>query len=83
MRWVLVIVALALFFAVIISPVLADSNDSGQYITRSYDYVLDGRQGTLSLALSTELHDDYLTKKPKWDINDNASYFLSYMNDPA
>lgn len=84
MRRVLVIVALVLFCAVIISPVLADSNDSsGQYITRSYDYVLDGRQGTLSLALSTELHDDYLTKKPTWDISDNASYFLSYLNDPT
>jgi hypothetical protein len=84
MRWVLAIVALFVFLAVIITPVLADSDNSpGQYITRSYNYVLDGRQGTLSLALSTELHDNYLTKKPTWDISDNASYFLSYLNDPA
>jgi len=84
MRRVLVTVALLLFFAVIVTPVLADSDtSSGQQITRSYDYVLNGRQGTLSLALSTELHDDYLTKKPTWDIRDNASYFLSYLNDPS
>ncbi|MFA4877741.1 MAG: transglutaminase domain-containing protein [Methanoregula sp.] len=84
MRPVLVIVVLFVFLTIIITPVLAESDNlPGQAITRSYDYVLDGRPGTLPLALSTDLHDDYLTKKPTWDISDNASYFLSYLNDPA
>jgi hypothetical protein len=57
------IVVLIVFCAVIITPVMADTNDSSnQYITNSYNYVLDGRQGTLSLALLTKLHDEYLIK---------------------
>ena len=57
MRRVLVIIALILFCAVIITPVMADTNDySNQYITNSYNYVLDGRQGTLSLAPVSYTH---------------------------
>ena len=84
MRKVLVIVACIVFCAVIITPVIAVFNTTPhRYITRSYDYVLDGRPGTISLALSTDVYLEYLKKDPYWDINDNTSYFLSYINDPA
>ena len=77
------------------APVVADMTpttpDSGtspdisanSYVTRTYSYYLEGRSGSIPLALSTELYTSYLTKSPRWDITDNASYFLSYTSDPA
>ena len=57
MRKVLIIFACIVFCAVIITPVIAVFNNTPhRYITRSYDYVLDGRPGTLSLALSTDVY---------------------------
>jgi hypothetical protein len=94
-RSLLVVLGILLLCATVPAPVVADmppaapdaetspaiSTDS--YITRTYAYYLDGRSGSLPLALSTELYADYLEKSPSWDTRDNASYFLSFTNDPA
>jgi len=56
---------------------------SDSYITHTYVYYLEGRSGSIPLALSTELYAGYLTKSPRWDTRDNASYFLSFTGDPA
>jgi hypothetical protein len=61
------------------SPDIATGSD----VTRTYTYYLDGRSGSIPLTLPNELYQDYLTKNIKWDIRDNASYFLAFTNDPA
>jgi hypothetical protein len=85
-----VLFLLMVICAILITPVLA-ATDWGtpdhvspvdQYVTRSYDYVLDGKQDSLSLALSMKLHKEYLGKEPQGFFPDNRSYFLAYMNDP-
>lgn len=67
------IICLVLIFCItLLTPVLAVTingmdrsyGSTGQYITRFYNYVLDGRQGTLPLALSTKLYEGFLEKKP-------------------
>jgi len=56
---------------------------SDSYITHTYAYYLEGRSGSIPLALSTELYAGYLIKSPRWDPRDNTSYFLSFTGDPA
>ena len=84
MRPVPAIVVIIIFCSLMIMPVPADVTTSpDHYIIRSYNYVLDGRQGTLTLALSTEVYKKYLGMEPQYENRDNTSYFLSFVNDPA
>jgi len=84
MRRILVTLAIIAFCFVMVTPVFAGFDTlPDHYITRSYNYVLDGRQGTISLALSTEIYQDYVGKDPLWDTSDTQAYFLNFVNDPA
>jgi hypothetical protein len=88
-RRVLFLCVAILVFTAIVTPVLAANvgdtsaryGSTGPYITRYYHYFLDGRPGTLPFALSTKVYEEYLGKKPR-ENTDNASYFLSDLNDP-
>jgi len=80
----LVVVALIIVFVFIFTPAQAGFNTTPDtYVVRSYNYVLDGRPGILSLALSTNVYQDYLKKETLWDIQENRSHFLFYVNDPV
>nr|WP_321353339.1 hypothetical protein [uncultured Methanoregula sp.] len=77
------VLLLLLICVLLLVPVQAASEDSASgFVSRSFNYVLDGRPGTLSLGMSTELYNGYLGMKPSRDPRDNASYFLAYMNEP-
>jgi hypothetical protein len=89
MRRILSILVLLCFCTIVITPVFAEATSGksasdhspGGYITRSYNYILDGNPGTVSLALSTKLQEEYRLREAPWYIQDNSSYFLSSLND--
>lgn len=84
MRHLVVAIVIIAFCCGMVTPVCAAFDTSPHhYITRYYPYVLDGRQGTISLALSTEVYQEYLGKNPLWDATNAQSYFLNLTNDPV
>ncbi|MDO9323886.1 MAG: transglutaminase-like domain-containing protein [Methanoregula sp.] len=88
MRRILILCTILFFCTTTVTPALdvtlngmdTSQDSTGPYIIRHYDYVLDGRQGIVPLALSTKLYEMYLEKKPN-GYSDNESYFLTYLND--
>jgi hypothetical protein len=69
--------------AMLVMPQAQSLYSTDTIITRTYDYTLDGRQGEVSLALSTGVYNDYLMEEPTWGNTDNESYFLAFINEPA
>ncbi len=93
MRLILILCTALILCTTIFTPVLAVTTNgmdtsygsTDGYITRHYDYVLDGNQGTLPIALSTKLYSAYREENPRqkraWAYVDNASFFLTYLNE--